>query len=342
MQRLPSAPRRPGLRAGRGLATLAVIAALAGCAGGPPRGADGDVVFRPGPAPSWERDGAHANPPEGLEHLPDAVPVVETIRRGGPNKPYRVLGRDYVPVASDQPMRERGFASWYGKKFHGRQTANGEVYDMYAMTAAHPTMPLPSYARVRNLANGREIIVRVNDRGPFHPGRVIDLSYAAAKKLGLLNHIGRVEVTRLTHDEIASGAWRRGGSEIAPEAAPEAAPEVMEARAAEPDAQAVEVPAAAVRPVAAITPAPEAAPAAAAVGGFWLQLGAFRQRDGAERFQRSVATGHGWLAPLLGIHTQDDTHRLQAGPYDSRDAAQAAAERVREDLRLVPLIVERP
>jgi rare lipoprotein A len=195
-------------------------------------------------------------------------------------------------------------------------------------------MPLPSYARVRNLANGREVIVRVNDRGPFHPGRIIDLSYAAASKLGLLKHIGRVEVTRLTHDEIASGAWRRGG-------AGDAAPAVMEARAAPPQAAAVaavDVPAEAVHPVAATRPVAENAAAAA---GFWIQLGAYRQRDGAERFQRSVAAEHGWLAPRLGVFDDEAIFKLQAGPYASRDEAQAAADRVRDELRLVPLIVER-
>lgn len=317
------------------MAALLVVAMLVGCAG-TPNSQDG-VVARSGAAPSWERDGAHSNPPQGLDNLPDAEPVIERIRSGGPNKPYRVLGRSYTPVAGDEPMKQRGLASWYGKKFHGRQTANGETYDMYAMTAAHPTMPLPSYARVRNLANGREVIVRVNDRGPFHPGRIIDLSYAAALKLGLLNHIGRVEVTRITHDEIVSGAWRRGGSDDAP-------PAVMEARAAPPETAPnapVEVPAEAVHPVAATRPM-EAAPArTAAAAGFWVQLGAYRQRDGAERFQRSVAADHGWLASRLGIFDDEAIFRLQAGPYASRDEAQAAADRVRDELRLVPLIVER-
>ena len=110
-------------------------------------------------------------------------PKVESIRSGGPNKPYEVFGREYVPFTQDRAFRERGLASWYGRKFQGRPTASGEIYDMYAMTAAHPTLPIPSYARVRNPANGREIVVRVNDRGPFHPGRIIDLSYTAALKL---------------------------------------------------------------------------------------------------------------------------------------------------------------
>jgi len=321
------------------LAMLLGAALLAGCAGTPRGADDGGVVSRSGPAPSWERDGAHDNPPQGLENLPDAEPVIERIRSGGPNKPYRVLGRSYTPVAADEPMTQRGLASWYGKKFHGRQTANGETYDMYAMTAAHATMPLPSYARVRNLANGREVIVRVNDRGPFHAGRIIDLSYAAALKLGLLNHIGRVEVTRITHDEIASGAWRRG----APDAQP---PVVMAARTvpgAAPADDAVAVPADGVKPVAAIDgPVPIPAAAAEPAPGFWLQLGAYRNRDGAERFQREVAQAQPWLAPLMGIHDEEgSTFRLRAGPYASRDDAQDAAQRVRDALRLVPLIVER-
>ena len=122
------------------LVLLAVV--LGGCASGPP-------TTRPA------RDGAEANPPPDLARVPDAEPKLEPIRSGGPNKPYAVLGRDYTPITKDAPYTERGIASWYGRKFHGRRTASGEVYNMYAMTAAHPTLPIPSYARVRNPANGR-------------------------------------------------------------------------------------------------------------------------------------------------------------------------------------------
>ena len=111
------------------------------------------------------------------------------------NRPYTVFGHDYVPATRLTSYRERGLASWYGRKFHAQKTAIGEPYDMYAMTAAHPTLPLPSYARVTNLANGRSVVVRVNDRGPFHPGRIIDLSYAAAYRLGIAQKgSGEVEV----------------------------------------------------------------------------------------------------------------------------------------------------
>lgn len=141
----------------------------------------------------------------------DARPRVQRLVSGPPNHTYEIKGETYVPDDTDVPLRETGLASWYGQPFHGRRTASGEVYDMHAMTAAHKTMPLPSYARVRNLKNGREIIVRVNDRGPFYPGRVIDLSRAAAKKLRI-SGVAKVEVERLTHDEIRSGAWRQRSS----------------------------------------------------------------------------------------------------------------------------------
>ena len=149
-----------------------------------------------------DRDGPPLAPPPDLQQRPDAQPRVEPIRIGGPNKPYEVLGRRYEPLSTDVPLRQTGLASWYGRKFHGRPTASGEAYDMFAMSAAHKTMPIPSYARVRNPANGREVTVRINDRGPFVDGRVIDLSYTAALRLGVLGGIAPVEVRRLTHDEI--------------------------------------------------------------------------------------------------------------------------------------------
>jgi len=148
------------------------------------------------------RDGPPLQVPPGLAQTPDPQPRVEPIRAGGPNKPYEVAGQRIVPFGADLPLTESGLASWYGRKYHGRPTASGEIYDMFAMTAAHRTMPIPSYARVRNPANGREVIVRINDRGPFVDGRVIDLSYVAALRLGVLGGVAPVEVRRLTHADI--------------------------------------------------------------------------------------------------------------------------------------------
>jgi rare lipoprotein A len=318
------------------LATAAFV--LAGC-GSAPRSSPGAggvpaVTPRSGPAPSAERDGPEARPPSDLSRVPDAEPRLEPIRNGGPNRPYEALGRDYVPITDDRPFTERGLASWYGKKFHGRRTASGETYDMYAMTAAHPTLPIPSYVRVVNPANQREVVVRVNDRGPFHKGRIIDLSYSAAYKLGVLRGVAPVEITRITYDEIRTGAWRKGAPREPARIEP-AQDEVAQA----PATVVADATAPAAAPAADDKPAPVAAPLPAR--GYWVQLGAFRQREGADTFQRRVVADLDWLAPLLGVFSEPTGYRLQAGPYASRDEAQGVAQRVREALSLVPVIVER-
>ncbi len=152
----------------------------------------------------FEDDGPDANPPADVANIPDAVPKTEPRSVTG-NNPYSVYGVAYTPLADARGYRERGIASWYGKKFHSRRTSSGEPYDMYAMTAAHKTLPLPSYARVRNLQNGRSVVVRVNDRGPFLHNRLIDLSYAAAARLGILGTgTGVVEVEAVSPDEPAT------------------------------------------------------------------------------------------------------------------------------------------
>ncbi|MCL2918066.1 septal ring lytic transglycosylase RlpA family protein [Shewanella litorisediminis] len=141
-----------------------------------------------------QKHDAYPDSAPDVSQVPDAVPRYEPYSRGG-NKPYSVMGKSYNVLASAANFRESGLASWYGTKFHGYHTSNGEVYDMYSMTAAHKTLPLPSFVRVRNLDNKKEVIVRVNDRGPFHEGRIIDLSYAAAYRLGMLNTgTARVEI----------------------------------------------------------------------------------------------------------------------------------------------------
>jgi rare lipoprotein A len=205
-------------RVGSTSASLLFAAALAGCSAlvlPPP------LPPLPPAAPAPEPAGAPAAPAP-RPPPPDAVPRVERIPQGAPNVPYEIKGEAYEPENSDVPIVETGIASWYGRPFHGRRTATGEIYDMHAMTAAHKTMPLPSYARVRNPANGRVVIVRVNDRGPFKPGRIIDLSRAAARRLRITG-IAPVEVQRLTHAEIRSGAWKRPATKLAEGATTEAA-----------------------------------------------------------------------------------------------------------------------
>jgi len=222
-------------------------------------------------------------------------------------------------------------------------------------------MPIPSYARVRNPANGREIIVRVNDRGPFSAGRVIDLSYAAAVKLGVQNGVAPVEVERITYEDIRAGLAGRG-PELARAAAPAAnaptptpaptpAPESIAqtdpvALAPTPPAPALPAAKGAATVVAsAADPAPAEAPPSrahtAAASGFWLQLGAFGQGGGAYSFQQRLALELDWLGPLLTVFSENGLFRIQAGPYASRDQAREAAERVRSAVALVPMIIER-
>lgn len=151
----------------------------------------------------YQDDGPGDQLPANLDAIPEPIPQVEPLARGA-NQPYNVLGQDYVPLTRLQPFQQRGMASWYGRKFHGQKTSNGEIYDMYGMTAAHPILPIPSYARVTRVATGRSLIVRVNDRGPFLSNRVIDLSFTAAHKLGLANAgSAEVIVEQLLPDEIA-------------------------------------------------------------------------------------------------------------------------------------------
>ena len=307
---------------------LCVAAALAGCAS-----------RAPGPRPG--ADGPEERPPPNLMQVPDALPRLEPIRDGGPNKPYEVLGQAYEPMRPQARYAEDGLASWYGRKFHGRPTASGEIYDMYAMTAAHKTLPLPSYARVTNPANGRSVIVRVNDRGPFVRGRIIDLSYTAALKLGTLGGVVAVRVERITPEQIASGAWR----EAATPRAPTVPVAVIDGDGGPPEPLAPADPPATALPSTAASPAAprESTPRAAADTGrgFWVQLGAYRDRAGALQLQQQAADRVEGLAPLLSLASDATLHRLQAGPFATREEAQRAADRVRAQLLLIPLVVER-
>jgi len=155
----------------------------------PARGDDARVTDEPiasGMADGgfYKDDGPGDRAPEELDRVPEPVPRLERLHARA-NRPYQIEGQLYIPLRELEPYQAEGLASWYGRRYHGRQTANGEIYDMYALSAAHPLLPLPSFARVTHLANGRAIVVRVNDRGPFIGGREIDLSFAAAHRLGI-------------------------------------------------------------------------------------------------------------------------------------------------------------
>lgn len=266
-------------------------------------------------------DGPPAQTPTDVLQTPDAEPRVEPIRSGGPNRPYEVMGRSYTPVLEDKPIVQTGLASWYGRKFHGRATASGELYTMYGMTAAHPTFPIPSYARVRNPKNGKEVIVRVNDRGPFHSQRIIDLSYAAAAKLDLLRGVAPVEVERLTFEAIRTGSWRRDLGAPMPALA-EADPPVTQPL---PDGE----------------PVQQAKARTEGAKGWWIQLGAFNDRDGALALQRAVNATNDWLTPLIALFQERGLHKVQAGPYEKRSDAMATLARIRAAMDVKPVLVSR-
>jgi rare lipoprotein A len=289
----------------------------------------------------YQDDGPGDNIPPDLNDIPDAEPRVEPFAKGS-SKPYTVLGKAYRPITDDTtPFKQRGIGSWYGKKFNGQKTASGELYDMYKMTAAHPTLPLPSYARVTNLKNGAQVIVRINDRGPFHSNRIIDLSYTAALKLGYLSSgSGELEVERLLPDEIARMAAARQAD---PARAAVASTQAVIAPAA-PDAAAL--PASSAPPAVAAPDATAAAmPAAASVspalsGGYYLQLGAYSQEGNAQLARTNLMQSLSGAVASLNAVPVNGLYRLYAGPYPSRAAAQEAAQLVRERSSMTAFVVE--
>lgn len=277
------------LRGGSGaIAVCLVMLLLAACSSSTVQRGDSVPASKPRPA----QDGA-PDYFQDVSRIPDAVPVPHN----GPYKaaPYTVLGRHYTPMQDGRAYREAGLASWYGTKFHGERTAIGEEYDLYGMTAAHKTLPLPSYVRVTNLDNQRSIIVRVNDRGPFHSDRIIDLSYAGAVKLGFAERgTARVKV-----EGIDPVAWQQQNN---PGQLAQAQPQV----------------------------ASPAARSAALQGGLYLQLGAFSSDQAAEQL-RSQAQGL-VQTPVFVSPVRVDArtlHRVRLGPVDSHDEAQQLMERLR-------------
>jgi len=280
----------------------------------------------------YKDDGPGDDIPEGLENLPDAEPRVEPYANRG-NKPYVVFGKQYTPINDERPFKQRGRGSWYGKKFHGQKTSSGEPYDMYQMTAAHPVLPIPSYARVTNLSNGKQVIVRVNDRGPFHSSRVIDLSYTAALKLGYIGHgSAELEVERLLPADIERINASKGAATIASDASPVQAPTV----------EAVALAAPAMQSSAAQTSENSAQAAATALpSGFYLQFGAFSQMANAEAVRARLAQDVGGNLPQLKVEPSNNLYRLYSGPFASRDEAAAAALQVQQSGINKPFVVQR-
>ncbi|HET8608960.1 MAG TPA: septal ring lytic transglycosylase RlpA family protein [Burkholderiales bacterium] len=310
-------------------------------------------------------DGPGANPPDDLVDIPNAVPRLEPINLST-SRPYTVLGKTYTPMTQLQPYHERGYASWYGRRYNGKRTSSGEIYDMYAMTAAHPTLPIPSYARVTNVQNHRSVVVRINDRGPFLNGRIIDLSFTAACKLGIIgNGSGLVEVdsiipgseppTYVASADAAPAAADRSApspandppapaSAQAPAAVPATARTATTTSPAAPTAVALQTTSnTAAVPDAA--PAPDAAPPQVPVtsdaSGVYLQFGAFSSKDNADDFLARLQAQLDSLGHQLHIHFKDGLYKVHAGPYRSRAQARSAATRISAKLGIKPMVLVR-
>jgi rare lipoprotein A len=281
-------------------------------------------------------DGPHDSVPPNLDAIADAVPRAEPIRAANV-KPYEALGKTYTPMTRLEPYRERGVASWYGRRYHGQKTASGEIYDMYGMTAAHPTLPIPSYVRVSNPKNGRAVVLRVNDRGPFKADRVIDLSFTAACKLDILG--GGSQLVEVESILPAAGPPTREAAAPPP---PFSGPEPQPVAAAPPAADSPANSAAAApaesppaeRPdiLQALAPAPEP------VAGVYLQLGAFGGKDNADNFLGHLKAQLAWLSDRLSVRQKDGLYRVHAGPYPSQSDARKAAERIAQALGFRPHI----
>lgn len=276
----------------------------------------------------YKDDGPADEIPDGLDDIPDAEPKWEPLHKPA-TKPYVVLGKEYVPNNSVRPYKTRGIASWYGKKFHGQKTSIGEPYDMFAMTAAHPTLALPSYVRVTQLQSGKSVIVRVTDRGPFHADRVIDLSYTAAYKLGLINGgSGQVEVEAIIPGEPATTAYAQVTPPPRTLAGERDDIEQLARRMAQEE-----------RPVQNANSGASSGETVAK--GVYLQLGAFTNADNAENLKNHLLRELDWLNEAMRISPGGGIHRLQLGPYASRGDADKVAEKIRAALGYKPTIVVR-
>jgi peptidoglycan lytic transglycosylase len=244
-------------------------------------------------------DGPGDNPPSNLDEIPDAVPKFEPLREIN-TRPYEAMGKSFTPMTSLQPYKKRGTASWYGRRYHGNPTASGELYDMYEMTAAHPTLPLPSYARVTNMTNGKSVIVRINDRGPFLSDRLIDLSYTAAHKLEIIEG-GSGEV--IVESIIPNGYKNQQIAAAIPARKPVA--DERQSSSAE----------------------------------TYLQLGAFATVHNARNYLTRIQQRLPSLGKTVGIKKRDGLFKIHAGPFTNLAMAQQAANTIQQRLAIRPVMI---
>lgn len=252
---------------------------------------------KPGKGGYYLDDGPGDNPPPDIDAIPDVTPRAEPLLKRA-NRPYAALGETYTPMTEYRPYRASGVASWYGRRYHGQKTSSGEIYDMYGMSAAHTSLPIPSFVRVTNPENGRSVIVRVNDRGPFKKDRLIDLSYAAAYKLRLID---------------------KGSGEVVVEAIDTASYDAKTAQ-----------------PVLSLDKNLDGK--VVVLGGTFVQIGAFRQKENADQLRDKIAQGGFSKNGAVESWYNDGIHRVRIGPYASRDDAERVAAQLKQSLGLTAII----
>jgi len=278
-------------------------------------------------------DGPGDNPPADIDGIPDAVPRAEPLLPRA-SRPYSALGQRYTPMTAFVPYKQRGIASWYGKRYHGQKTSSGEIYDMYGMSGAHTILPLPSYVRVTNPENGRSVVVRINDRGPFHSDRLIDLSYAAAYKLRLVGKgSGLVEVEAI---DTRAGAKAMTSTSTPPTSGSTPSPIAPVAAIAEPKA----LPPPVEQPAAPATTSPMTE--STVQSGNYVQVGAFKNKDNAELLcQKLRAQNLVENVPVNSMYNEG-MHRVRIGPFNSRADAENTAARIKQALRVNTYIINQP
>ena len=290
------------------LSILILLSMLTGCASVPSFKNEGVTTPSKKGGGYYLDDGPGDHPPENIDAIPDATPKVEPFNARA-NQPYIALDNKYIPMTSFYPYKERGVASWYGKRYHGKKTSIGEYYDMYSMTGAHTTLPIPCYVRVTNTENGKSVIVRINDRGPFKKDRVIDLSFAAAYKLRLSDKgSGPVEVELI--DPRQFSALKK-------------TPDVITEKIKEKE----------------VTPTQVKTEEAIANEPLYIQAGAFKNEKNADLLLKQLSEMKLENTPPFKKQLSEDLFHVVIGPFNSKNEATNIADLIKSKIKISIFVI---
>ncbi len=290
------------------LSILVLLSMLTGCASVPSFKNEGVTTPSKKGGGYYLDDGPGDHPPENIDAIPDATPKVEPFNARA-NQPYIALDNKYIPMTSFYPYKERGVASWYGKRYHGKKTSIGEYYDMYSMTGAHTTLPIPCYVRVTNTENGKSVIVRINDRGPFKKDRVIDLSFAAAYKLRLSDKgSGPVEVELI--DPRQFSALKK-------------TPDVITEKIKEKE----------------VTPAQVKTEEVIANEPLYIQAGAFKNEKNADLLLKQLSEMKLENTPPFKKQFSEDLFHVVIGPFNSKNEATNIADLIKSKIKISIFVI---